>query len=136
MENLENKTEETVQVKLKKKSTFDKIMSKTIIPLAIVSVGYLVNVHVCSRMFDRYINQRNNTPAYQELVKVSQEMKDLTIIDKDYNTYLSNEGKKAIEQRIVVLTEKKGQLILEIKPYEEKADKWIQRGLNPLEYLK
>lgn len=135
MENLENKTQETVQL-IKKKSTFDKFMSKAIIPLAIVSVGYLANVHVCSRMHDRYINQRNKTPAYQELVKISQEMKDLTIIDKDYKVYLSNEGKKAIEQRMVVLTEKKKQLIPEVKPYEEKADKWIQRGLNPLEYLK
>ncbi|MDP2907428.1 MAG: hypothetical protein Q8O03_05810 [Nanoarchaeota archaeon] len=133
MENLENKTQETTK---KKQSLFDKIMSKTIIPLAIISVGYLAHTHVCSRMYDHYINQRNNTPAYQELVKISQEMKDLTSIDKNYNTYLSEEGKKAIEQRITVLTEKKGQLIPEIKPYEEKADKWIQRGLNPLEYLK
>lgn len=135
MENLENKTKETVQL-IKKKSTFDKVMSRALIPLAIISVGYLVNVHVCERKYDYYMNQRNNTPAYQEFVKISKEMKDLTIIEKDYNIYLSNEGKKAIEQRIVVLTEKKKQLIPEIKPYEEKADKWIQRGLNPLEYLK
>ncbi len=133
MENLENKTQETTK---KKQSLFDKIVSKTIIPIAILGVGYLVNTSVCSRMYDHYINQRNKTPAYQEFVKVSKEMKDLGIINKDYNTYLSEEGKKAIEQRITVLTEKKGQLIPEIKPYEEKADKWIQRGLNPLEYLK
>ena len=131
----EQKLEEKIQI-VKKKSTFDKIMSKALIPLAVVSVAYLVNVHVCEKKYDYYMNQRNKTPAYQEFVKIDDEMNNLTIMRKDYNIYLSEEGKKAIDRRIVEIKEQKKQLIPEIKPYEEKANEWIQRGLNPLEYFK
>jgi hypothetical protein len=133
MENLENKTKETIK---KKRSVFDKIVSKALIPLAIVSVGYLVNTSVCSHMRNYYVDQMSKTPAYQEFVKVNNEMNNLDIVNKNYNAYLSEEGKKAIEQRVIVLTEKKEQLIPELKPYEEKANEWVQRAQNPLEYFK
>jgi len=132
----EQKQEETANVKAKKKSLMDKIISNSIIPLAILSVGYLVNTSVCAHMRDYHFNQMSKTPAYQEFVKVSKEVDDLNIINKTYSSYLSEEGKKALEQRVAVLTEKKNQLIPELEPYEEKANKWVQRGVNPLEYFK
>jgi len=132
----EQTLEEKVQTEVKKRSAFDKIFSKIIIPVGVLSVAYLVNVHVCEKKYVSSMNQRNKTPAYQEFVKIDAEMKNLIIIDKDYNMYLSEKGKKDIEKRLKAIQERKEQLIPEIKPYEEQAEKWINRGLNPLEYFK
>lgn len=133
MEDLENKTQETIK---KKQSVLDKIVNKSILPLAILSVAYLVHLNVCNTEAEYYFNQLNKTHAYQEFVKAKEEITDLNKMTKDYSTYLSKEGKQAIEKRVVTLTEKNKQLSKEIRPYAEKIDQWGKRRVNPLEYFK
>lgn len=81
-------------------------------------------------------NQKWATPAGQEYQQILPELEHYKKLSEVNPAFLSEEGKKHFKEVVITLTDKKAKLEEELKPYDKEQEKWLYRGINPLNYLK
>lgn len=103
-----------------------------------LAIAYFVNASFCVGNTLYQGAQKGKTPAFKEYWDVVQPeiQYHRTALNSKYSMGLSEESRNNLEKRLTVLEEKEKGLLKEMRPYDEKMDKWSARGRNPLNYFK